>query len=177
MSTDKIEELSEEQAQAVLDGEDVEESGDAPGPHQASGDAPQWGELPKGLTLPRKGNTVAFLRIPARWTTDPGSGRDRVCLVWAIGETEERLAYQRSRGDAHRSVNELAKACIRAVDGVKARWDGKAPGTNGDIHEFWTNIGPKGRQMVRNYYMKTHSVTDEEALDFFSNHFVNVTVG
>lgn len=180
---DGVQDLPEDEAQALLDGADPtgggtdEEAaqavaaGDTAG---ASGEIPEWAQLPPGMKLPRKGNTIAFLRIPAAWTTDPGSGRDRWCVVWAIGETEEILAYKRSRGDAHRSVTELSKACIRVCDGSRARWDGKAG--PGDINEFWSAIGPKGRQMVRNYYMKTHSVTDEEALDFFSNHFVNVTV-
>lgn len=178
-----VQDLPEDEAQALLNGSDPTGGGTdeeaaaiaADAMEVSGGGVPDWAQIPPGMKLPRQGNTVAFLRIQAAWTTDPGSGRDRWCLVWAIGETEETLAYKRARGDAHRSVTELSKACIRAVDGVRVRWDGK-PGP-GDINEFWASIGAKGRQMVRNYYMKTHSVTDEEALDFFSNHFVNMTVG
>lgn len=117
---------------------------------------------------------MAFLRIKASWTNDP-SGGDRWCTVWQITETEEKLAYNRARGDQHRAVTELAKATIRVIDGTKADWSGDLF-KKGSVAEFWGSIGPKGRLMIRNYYIRTHMVTDEETLDFFSNHFANVTV-
>lgn len=166
----EIQEMSEEAAEAVLAGNEPEEEHP-----DATSSVPEWANIPKGLKLPRPGCSVAFMRIPAAWTTDPAKG-DRWCACWQIGETEERLAYQRSRNDMQRSVNELSKATIRIVDGHKADWSGVAT-KPGSVSEFWSAIGPKGRHMIRNYYVRTHTVSDEEVLDFFSNHFVNMTVG
>lgn len=165
-----VQEMSEEAAEAVLAGQEPEEE-----KADAGDSVPPWASIPKGVKMPKPGCSVAFIRIPAAWTMDPGRG-DRWCACWMIGETEERLAYQRSRGDMQRSVNELAKATIRIIDGQKADWSGVATKA-GSVSEFWSAIGPKGRHMIRNYYVRTHTVSDEEVLDFFSNHFVNMTVG
>ena len=165
-----VQEMTEEQAEAVLAGENPEDAE----PTQDANAMPEWASIPKGVKMPRPGCSVAFIRIPSAWTTDPAKG-DRWCACWQIGETEERLAYQRSRNDMQRSVNELAKATIRIVDGHKADWSGTPKA--GSVSEFWSSIGPKGRAMIRNYYVRTHTVSDEEVLDFFSNHFVNMTVG
>jgi hypothetical protein len=167
-----VEEMSEAAAEAVLAGEDPP---DEESKEKAGNDVPPWASLPKNVKMPNKGCSVAFMRIPAAWTSDPSKG-DRWCMCWQLGETDERLAYQRSRGDMQRSVSELAKATIRVIDGNKADWSGVST-KPGSVSEFWSAIGPKGRQVVRNYYVRTHTVSDEEALDFFSNHFVNVTVG
>lgn len=167
-----VEEMSEEAAEAVLAGEEPPEEGASKA--EDANAIPEWAAIPKGVKMPNKGCSVAFMRIPAKWTTDPSKG-DRWCCCWMLGETDERLAYQRSRGDMQRSVSELAKATIRVIDGHKADWSGVST-KPGAVSEFWSAIGPKGRQVIRNYYVRTHTVTDEEALDFFSNHFVNVTV-
>jgi len=131
---------------------------------------PDWAVMPPGVNMPSDGTQIGFLRIPAKWTLTPTKG-DRLAVVWPLSETDEKLAYARARGDMVRSVSELSKQSIRACDGRKARWDGKP----GDVPTFWNEIGAKGRQMIRNYYIKTHSVSDEESLDFFSNHFAVVT--
>jgi hypothetical protein len=157
------------------DAEGVASSMEAALDPEAAADAPpEWATVPAGVKLPGEGSQIAFLRVPAKWTKTPAKG-DRTCILWPIGETEEKLAYQRARGDMVRSVSELSKACLRAVDGAKADWGGdlRKPGS---VAAFWSDIGPKGRAMIRNYYIKTHTVSDEEALDFFSNHFVSVTV-
>jgi hypothetical protein len=157
--------------QLLADGEDraanaLEEAVDGAG----SDTPPPWAVLPPGVKPPAEGTQIGFLRIPAKWTLTPTKG-DRLAVCWPLGETDEKLAYARARGDMVRSVSELSKQMIRACDGHKARWDGKP----GDVATFWNEIGAKGRQMIRNYYVKTHSVSDEESLDFFSNHFAVVT--
>jgi len=167
----KARDLSPEEAEKAFAGE---EDDAAPGAPDDGSGPPEWGHIPQGLNLPAVGTQVAFLRIPAKWTRNPSQG-DRTCVVWPIGETEERLAYGRSRGDVTRSMTELTKAAIRAIDGHRADWSGDLK-KEGSVTEFWTSIGPKGRSMIRNWYLKTHSVSDEEALDFFSNHFVSMTV-
>ena len=131
---------------------------------------PPWAVLPAGVKPPSEGTQIGFIRIPAKWTLTPTKG-DRVAVCWPLGETDEKLAYARARGDMVRSVSELSKQMIRACDGQRSRWDGKP----GDVPTFWNEIGAKGRQMIRNYYVKTHTVSDEESLDFFSNHFAVVT--
>jgi hypothetical protein len=173
----KVQELEDEEADRALDEDkqsNFERMENALSPDAAATAPPEWATVPAGLKLPEEGSQIVFIRIPARWTRTPAKG-DRVCICWPIGETEERLAYQRSRGDQVRSVSELAKATIRAIDGVKADWSGTMS-KQGSVTSFWTDIGPKGRAMLRNYYVRTHSVTEEEALDFFSQHFVSVTV-
>jgi hypothetical protein len=178
-SEHEVKDLGEEAAEAVLRGEQPDDEGAGPetdrggAPEQSANAAPPWAAMPPNVKLPRQGCSVAFIRIPAAWTSNPSAG-DRWCCCWAIGETEEKLAYTRSRNDMQRALVELAKATIRVVDGARADWSGK-PGP-GSVQEFWTAIGPKGRHMIRNYYVRTHTVTDEEVLDFFTNHFVNVTV-
>jgi hypothetical protein len=168
-----VEELSEQAAEAALEGKvEEEDSGD---PTTRTSAMPEWASVPANVKMPKAGCSVAFIRIKAAWTTDPAAG-DRWCCSWALTETDEKLAYGRSRGDMQRAISELAKATIRIVDGAKADWSGK-PGAAGSVNDFWSAIGPKGRQMLRNYYTRTHMVTDEEALDFFSNHFAITTVG
>ncbi len=172
----EVKELDEEEAaKAFEEGDDIQqEEPEDDDPLAAGGDVPEWATIPPGVKMPQPGVQIAFLRIPARWTTNPSKG-DRWCMCAPIGETEERLAYNRARGDQVRSVHELAKATIRVIDGHKADWsaDLNKPGA---VAAFWSGIGAKGRQVVRNYYQRTHTVSEEEALDFFGKHFVNVTV-
>lgn len=171
----RVEELEDEEAAKAFaqDEQAVDERmTEAMDPGTAQEEPPPWAVLPPGMKLPPQGTQVAFMRFEAGWTRTPAKG-DRTCACWPIDETEEVLAYQRSRGNPVRSLSELAKASVRMVDGQKANWN---PGAPGSISKFWSEIGPKGRAMIRNWYIKTHNVTDEEALDFFSRHFVNVTV-
>ncbi len=170
-------EIDEEEAAKVFDEDDQTNQSRmqaAVDPEASATEPPEWAVVPDGMKLPEAGSQIAFVRIPAKWTRTPSKG-DRMCICWPIGETEERLAYQRARGDQIRSLTELAKASIRAIDGCRTDWSGNM-NKPGSITSFWSDIGPKGRSMIRNYYVRTHTVTDEEALDFFSQHFVSVTV-
>lgn len=142
------------------------DAGDAEGP-------PDWAAMPADVKLPPPGMKVAYLRIPAAMTANPFYG-DLWCACWPISETEEIIAHARSRGNPQRAISEMAKQTIRVVNGNKADWSGKKPAAS--VARFWAMIGPKGRQLVRNYYMRTHMVTDEEGALFFGQHFVTVTV-
>lgn len=133
--------------------------------------APDWGIVPPNLKLPPSGVVMAFLRIPSKLTMNPSKG-DRQCIVWPLDEVEETRAHKRARGERPLAVQELAKGCVRAVDGAAVEWGMGAA----NLMTFWKEIGPKGRALVINYYMKQHVVDEEEALDFFSNHFAAVTV-
>lgn len=163
----KVEELDEAAAEAEFSDEEPID------PDVSTAEIPEWATVPAGVKMPPPGCSVAFVRIRAAWTTNPAKG-DRWCMLSAIGETEEKLAYSRARGEQMRSVTELSKACIKVVDGTKASWDPVAK--KGSVSEFWTSIGAKGRQMIRNYYVRTHTVSEEETLSFFAKDFVNVTV-
>lgn len=139
------------------------QSVDAPPP---STDAlPEWALVPDDLVIP-PGRTVAVLRFRASWTDTPHKG-DRQCLLWNLSVNDEKAALRRMRGEPLRTLEEMSKAMIRAVDGQKADWSGK-PGA-ADVNTWWNDIGSRCRQMVKNYYAKTHALDPEEQMDFFAN--------
>lgn len=132
---------------------------------------PEWATLPPGFQIP-PGKRLGWMRFRAEWTEAPQKG-DRWCLMWTLSEAEEKAAYKRCAGDSTRALLELAKATIRVVDGVKADRTG-APGP-GNVNAFWAELGVKLRQMIQNYYLKTHTLSPEEQQDFFANCFVVTT--
>jgi len=126
---------------------------------------PEWAVWPADLKIP-PGREVTFLRFRARWTAKP-KGQDRQCIVWALSDADEKLAIQRARGESARSIAELTKQTVRGIDGKRTDWSQRDPSASPE--RFWDEIGPKGRMMLQNYYMKTHSLTQEDQLDFFEN--------
>ncbi len=116
-------EMTDEEAASVFDGgdqvpiEDIDPDVDEPPEQVEASDAlPDWAtELPPKAKVPL-GATVAWIRVKKEWTTSPQKG-DRVLVVWPLNEMEERQAVARARGDQYMLTNELAKACIRVVDG------------------------------------------------------------
>lgn len=66
-----------------------------------------------------------------------------------------------------RAVDEMAKQMIRAIDGHKADWSGKF--TKGNVNTFWTEIGGKCRQQIKNIYLRRHSFDTGEVADFLVN--------
>jgi hypothetical protein len=126
-------------------------------------------DLPKSLKVPED-IQVAWLRIRGEHTNRP-NGPDRVIVCWPLDEVEEKAAVMRTRGDNTMLVSELSQACIRMIDGFPADRTGtfKSPGSIGKI---WREIGPKGRAIVRAYYSRTHTLSQEESTDFFMNCFV-----
>lgn len=134
---------------------------------------PEWAMIPDGIKFPPAGCQVAYIRIPAAFCREPEKG-DRQCITWALDEVDENMANKRARGEASRVLGELSKQTIRAIDGKLADWTGKDK--TADPVRFFRDIGPKGRQVIRNYYVQTHNLNAEEAANFFSNHFAVVTV-
>ena len=132
-------------------------------PQPAEG-VPEWAVLPPGLVYP-KTRSVAFLRFHAKWTDTPGKG-ERQCIVWNLTVGDEKLALARTRGDHMRSLTECSKQMIRAVDGERVDW---TRGAQANVEQFWDEIGHACRQMIQNYYIKTHTLTDEDTIDFFAN--------
>jgi len=132
---------------------------------------PEWASIPPGFEIP-PGKRCGWMLFRAEWTDAPAKG-DRWCMMWPLSEAEEKIAYKRSNGEATKAIAELTKASLRIVDGVKADRTGtSAPGSVG---VFWAEIGTKLRQMLQNYYLKTHTLSSEEQQDFFANCFVVTT--
>ena len=114
-----------------------------------------------------EGATVWFLRLKAEWTHKPSAG-DRIVVLWALTDAEENRAAERAGATgAYRLYRECAKVMIRAIDGSKADWS--SSGKNNDVRKFWTDIGPKCRELITNLYVRAHKFTGEELQDFFSN--------
>jgi hypothetical protein len=171
--------FGDEDSPPVIAGEGADFDDDAPEPTADERIAsapvvegvPEWAELPPGFAPP-PGKRLGWMRFRADWTDAPQKG-DRWCMMWTLSESEEKMAYKRSGGDSARVVMELAKATIRVIDGVKADRTG-AMGI-GSVNIFWAELGTKCRQMVTNYYLKSHTLSAEEQQDFFANCFVVTT--
>lgn len=132
---------------------------------------PDFASLPEGFVIP-PGKRCGWMKIRAEWTDAPELG-DRWCMMWPVSEAEEKIAYKRSQGDQMKAMAELTKASIRVIDGVRVDRTG-ATGP-GNVHMFWAQMGTKMRQMMQNYYLKTHTLSQEEQQDFFANCFVVTT--
>ena len=126
---------------------------------------PSWFRVPEGFAPPA-GRQLTFLLFRGAWTDSPGKG-DRTCILWNLTEADEKLALKRTRGEAMRTLDELAKQCVRVVDGHAADWTGKqGPGS---VERWWREVGSKCRQQVKNHYVKTHTLDASETADFFTN--------
>lgn len=153
-------------------GDDQGPGSPLPAPTQAIPGMPPWALVPETLALP-PGREVVFMRFKAAWTDYPSKG-DRQCILWTLTDNDEKHAAKRARGDSTRGIVELAKGCVRAMDGHRADWT--TPVGPGSVDRFWNDIGTKCRQMVVNYYFKTHALSQEEQADFFTNNFVSLRV-
>jgi hypothetical protein len=137
------------------------------------GAPPEWATVPADFKMP-DGWVVFFVRFRAKWTNRPGSG-DRQCILWNLSESDEKRASARARGDGMRLVAEMAKQQIRAIDGERADWSG-APGPH-NVSQFWSEIGGKCRYLLKGHYLKTHTMSTEETVDFFDNCVASRSVG
>jgi hypothetical protein len=136
---------------------------------QDQGDIPPWLVVPTDARFKVPPNKqVAFMLFKAEWTDRPEKGA-RQCILWPITDAEEKLAIKATRGEAGRTLTEMSKMMIRAIDGHLAiRTGDLGPG---NVDRFWDDIGGKCRQMITNYYMKTHALSKEEQADFYANCF------
>lgn len=132
---------------------------------------PDWVQVPEGFTFP-KNREVAFMRFKAAWTDARDKG-DRVIILWNLSANDEKLALKRSEGESVRVLGELARQMIRAYDGKAVDW---SQGSF-EMDRFWNELGAKCRQQVINFYTKTHSFTEEETMDFFTDCLSVVTTG
>ena len=132
---------------------------------------PEWFVMPQG-GMPaaiRPGTPVAYVRMHARLTSDPGKG-ERQCMVSLLRVKDQDFAHQRLRGSQEpmRAVAEYAKGCIRVIDGHLADWGTPLTAPAG-VELFWEDIGPAYRQQLINWYLATHQMKQEDRLDFFAN--------
>lgn len=172
----EVQELSEEEAadafgEPAPDDDGDETAGDRINAKLAKAGiegVPEWASLPPNFVIP-PGKRCGWMLFRAEWTDAPTKG-DRWCLMWPLSESEEKIAYKRSNGESSRAIVELAKASIRVIDAVKV--DRTGASGPGNVNIFWADIGTKLRQMIQNYYLKTHTLSSEEQQDFFANCFV-----
>jgi hypothetical protein len=163
--------LTEQLTAAAARGEvpdvvEFDDEDDQPGDVVASSDAPpDWAKIPEGFVMPA-GWVVFFVRFRAAWTNTPKKG-DRTCILWNLSEADEKLAARKARGDGLRLIEEMSKRMIRSVDGLKADWGG-SPGP-ANVDQFWSEIGGKCRYMLKSTYLKNHTLSAEESLDFFEH--------
>lgn len=125
---------------------------------------PGWAPKPANLKIP-PGGEICIMLFRSKWTARRDKG-DRTCVLWFLSDADEKNALKRTRGEPLRSMSEMSKQMVRAVDGQLVQW---GTGSTFDIEVFWNDIGPKCRQLIKNYYGKTHVLDDEEMQDFFSN--------
>lgn len=168
--------LGEKPQEELVEAEEAEEEEGAPKPmsfdEKLAGPRieglPEFASLPPGFVIP-PGKRCGWMLFRAAWTDAPEKG-DRWCMMWPLSEAEEKNAYKRTAGEGHRSIAELTKASIRIIDGVKA--DRTGPMSVGSVNMFWAQMGVKCRQLMMNYYLKTHTLSPEEQQDFFGSCFV-----
>jgi len=148
---------SSDAVEPILAIDDVE-----PRPH---GTHPAWVVVPPNLAMPPE-VLVTYVRCKAKLTRIPSKG-DRSIIIWGLTASEEMVSLKRCMGENLRSVSEMTKMTIRAIDGVKVDWSGR-PGP-GNVNTFWDEIGPAYRQQLINVYLKTHALSSEDQADFFVN--------
>ena len=144
-------------------------------PPAEDGGLPGWAKLPQDIAPPR-GRQIVAMRFPSKWTAAPGRGVSmpdqaglwRWCVTWQLTDSEEFMALERSRGDAHRAALELSKQMIRVVDGHAADWSGKRT-EPGSIDQWWTEIGAKCRAGLNRVYNQLHVMNPAEMVFFFES--------
>lgn len=132
---------------------------------------PEWATLPLGFKIP-PGKRLGWMKFLAEWTDTPQKG-DRWIMMWNLSESEEKVAYKKAGGETQRAIAELAKATLRVIDGVKA--DRTGASGPGNVAILWAELGTGLRQIVMNYYLKTHTLSPEAQQLFFANFFVVTT--
>jgi hypothetical protein len=158
--TDEEAEAAEQNAEEVdLGGS----GGEGSGAESRRGDVPPWARVPSDLVFP-PGKQVWFMNFKAALTDRPDLG-DRSIVCWGLTDADEKLAIKATRGDSGRTISELAKRTIRAIDGKRADWMTGKIG-QASVDRFWDHVGPRYRPMIISAYWKTHSLSVEETADF-----------
>jgi hypothetical protein len=158
----------------VPPGTPLSDAAEAAGAADPNDRTPAWFLPPVGFAIP-DGKEIAFMRFRADWTDKPDLG-ERQCVLWSLNVGDEKMALDRTMGKSTRTLAELAMQCIRVVDGKRADWTmtlwRKEPDKYLFVPKFWDDIGAKCRQMIINWYSKTHALDRDQLADFFLHCFV-----
>jgi hypothetical protein len=147
-------------------------------PYAANGfGAPDWFKLPPG-GLPADiapGSILGFMRFPVWITNNPQKG-ERQCALRALSPVLEKFGRNAAKGSAsgYETVASLAKMMICVVDGSLPELFKAGPGS---VNHFWAEIGPKARDAVVTYYVRTHQFTEKERDAFLASCLTVRTVG
>ena len=139
---------------------------------------PEWAKIPEtqadGKTPFRfpPGRSIGFLRFKAKMTDTPKLG-DRSLILWNLSTADERLALKRTRGESGLAIPELARQMVRAIDGHVVDWTGHMG--PGNVNALFDQIGYACRQTMSSMFLKMHTMTDEQRIDFFVSCFVVTT--
>lgn len=133
---------------------------------KAPGAMPGWFVQPAAFKAPA-GRRIAIMRFRSDWTDAPSKG-ERQVVCWSLTAKEEELAANRAMGSDQRLINELSMACVRYIDGVRVDWTG-TPGSGANAAAFWAEIGSPCRKLLVNYYVKAHTLSMAQQIDFFAN--------
>jgi hypothetical protein len=127
---------------------------------------PDWFVPSAGFKAPPN-RRICIMRFRGEWTDAPQKG-ERQVVCWSLTSKEEELAASRAMGSDQRLINELTMACVRYIDGRRVDWTG-TPGAGASAPEFWAEIGSSCRKLLVNYYVKAHTLTVVQQVDFFAN--------
>jgi hypothetical protein len=164
LGIDKAKSAVEDVIDSVNAANNAEDKADEVAVNPPPGAFPTWVKLPAGLEFP-PGRRIQALRFKAEWTDVPRKG-ERQCILWPLSEADEKLAYQRTRGESAMSLNELAKQMVRVVDGQLVTW---GDGTPSDLTQWWTEIGARCRTLIKNSYAKMHTLEAGDLAAFFTD--------
>jgi hypothetical protein len=134
---------------------------------QGSRDAlPGWAAaaIPADLEVPA-GRTLVVMRFRTEWTDRKDKG-DRTCVLWNLSVGDEKLANQRGGDNVFVNTMEMAKQMVRAIDGLRVDFTGKVPAAQ--LDPWWDEIGKKCRGLIINHFIRAHSLTTSEKMDFLA---------
>lgn len=127
---------------------------------------PEWAKnaIPSDMRFrPPPGVVMHFLRFRKELTKQGTRAKgDRVVIVWELSLQEERVARSRTFGDSTRTYEELSKMMLRAVDGTYI--DQSHPDL---VDRTWDEIGPRYRNTMNLWYLRTHNLSEDDRLRFF----------
>lgn len=112
----------------------------------------------------RSNRQIYVYTIP---TSLAGFGVTSVGLVELSAE-EEMLATKRASNDAVRLAFELARECLRQVNGKPVST------SDGSSDLAWSKMHPKVRNLIVTAFGHLHQPKDEEVLNFFQSRVVEV---
>lgn len=137
---------------------------------------PEWFKMPSNGfpsdVMP--GTTVFFVRFPVSVTGNAKRG-ERQCACRPLTVKAERFARSKpGSSSGFDLVEEYAKAMLCVIDGSQANFFARG---DSSVNHFWSEIGPKARDMLIGIFNKSHRLSAEERTDFLANCVTARTVG